>query len=567
MIYSIIIFNNRIELILKPKIYKYISPSPKNKMMQYLLYIKRQKADVFSRDIRMWLVKTLIPLLIAISSVRPENETDLYYITNYLSNFGYINNVDELSVLNESSLSSYLTIFQEYFGLPNDGKLNNETLNLIKKPRCGNKDLGEFRATSRWNKRILSWDFMSPIKNIIELTTEAFHIWEKHSALKFYRDQQKPDILISFRWSHHRCIKNSSSFCDKNFDGRGGVLGHAFYPLPHRAHVEIHLDFEEKWYYNNDSNLAGDEISLLSVLTHEIGHALGLGHSSDNTSIMFPFYILNNGQNIDLGKDDVHGIQRLYGLPPSLPPPSPVPSVTPTTKATTSSTTVKPPLHKKTEIDSQFDICKVNGSHLFLVINNHLYILQNKLFWMFNIREKSYGKSQNITKWLKFLPPNFANISAMYQRPSGEVVIFVDNNIYMFDIKSLRLVNNFPVSTTSIGFDSTTKINGAVNTYTGRTFIFYNDEYYIELDECSFSVKKHGYTYDDFPGVPKNIDSVFRFIDGFLYFFKDGYVYKYNEFKNVVEQTEKYDLNLFGINCVSNRLIYKLVELLKSFTK
>ena len=100
----------------------------------------------------MWLVKTLIPLLITISSVRPEKVTDLHYIANYLSNFGYINNVDELSVLNESSLSSYLTIFQEYYDLPNDGKLSNETLNLIKKPRCGNKDLGEFHAISRWNK-------------------------------------------------------------------------------------------------------------------------------------------------------------------------------------------------------------------------------------------------------------------------------------------------------------------------------------------------------------------------------------------------------------------------------
>ena len=49
------------------------------------------------------------------------------------------------------------------------------------------------------------------------------------------------------------------------------MLGHAFYPLPHRAQVEIHLDFEQKWYHKNDSNLASDEVSLLSVLTHEIG--------------------------------------------------------------------------------------------------------------------------------------------------------------------------------------------------------------------------------------------------------------------------------------------------------
>lgn len=49
-------------------------------------------------------------------------------------------------------------------------------------------------------------------------------------------------------------------------------------------------------------------------------------------------------------------------------------------------------------------------------------------------------------------------------------------------------------------------MNGALNTYSGRTFIFYNDEYYGEMNECYFTIKKYGYTKDYFTGLPGGID-------------------------------------------------------------
>ena len=47
------------------------------------------------------------------------------------------------------------------------------------------------------------------------------------------------------------------------------------------------------------------------VATHEIGHALGLGHSNVPGSVMRPFYDENVAQ-LRLGTDDILAIRELY---------------------------------------------------------------------------------------------------------------------------------------------------------------------------------------------------------------------------------------------------------------
>lgn len=54
-------------------------------------------------------------------------------------------------------------------------------------------------------------------------------------------------------------------------------------------------------------------INFLYAVTHELGHSLGLGHSSDPNAVMYPTYEDKDSKDFKLSQDDIKGIQKLYG--------------------------------------------------------------------------------------------------------------------------------------------------------------------------------------------------------------------------------------------------------------
>jgi predicted Zn-dependent protease len=59
-------------------------------------------------------------------------------------------------------------------------------------------------------------------------------------------------------------------------------------------------------------NINGLDYDLYTVALHEIGHALGLDHSTSASAIMYPIY---QGVEYGLSADDIDGIQSVYGAP------------------------------------------------------------------------------------------------------------------------------------------------------------------------------------------------------------------------------------------------------------
>jgi len=107
------------------------------------------------------------------------------------------------------------------------------------------------------------------------------------------------------------------------FDGPGGVLAHTFYPVnpnPEPIAGDMHLDDSENWHI-------GTNVDLFSVTLHELGHALGLGHSDNPNDVMYPYYKMVSG----LAAGDVAAVQTLYAAQTSVGTPAPTPTPIPPT--------------------------------------------------------------------------------------------------------------------------------------------------------------------------------------------------------------------------------------------
>ncbi|MCI0651717.1 MAG: matrixin family metalloprotease [Planctomycetes bacterium] len=91
----------------------------------------------------------------------------------------------------------------------------------------------------------------------------------------------------------------------------GGVLATCFYVgdiFDNMTGFDIVFWGDYSW--NGVGDAEGAEYDIGAVATHELGHGLGLGHSSDFDATMYAFYIGIEGRT--LADDDIDGVQALY---------------------------------------------------------------------------------------------------------------------------------------------------------------------------------------------------------------------------------------------------------------
>lgn len=129
---------------------------------------------------------------------------------------------------------------------------------------------------------------------------QAFGLWGAQTPLKFSEaaSASSADIVIEWAVGDHGD--------GDPFDGPGDVLVHASFPNPYdKSQVFLHFDDDEHWV-NSDTQ----DVDLMTVAAHEIGHTLGLSHSGDPNALMYAAYSIPHRF---LTEDDVSGAQSIYG--------------------------------------------------------------------------------------------------------------------------------------------------------------------------------------------------------------------------------------------------------------
>ena len=174
--------------------------------------------------------------------------------------------------------------------------------------------ISDYRAISKWDAPDITYFFENGTDRLEgdlerDLIRRAFALWADQTLLTFTEVSNPAEAAILVAWA----IRDHGD--GDPFDGPGDVLAHASFPDPYKdERVILHFDDEERWVDSETQN-----VDLLTVAAHEIGHTLGLAHSSDPNALMYPSY---SGPYRTLGADDIEGIQALYGVdspPPSAP--------------------------------------------------------------------------------------------------------------------------------------------------------------------------------------------------------------------------------------------------------
>ncbi|XP_024882484.1 matrix metalloproteinase-2-like [Temnothorax curvispinosus] len=208
------------------------------------------------------------------------------------------------------------------------------------------------------------------------------------------------------------------------------------------------------------------------------------------------------------------------------------------------------------------DLCSLDRVNGILILENRMYILYKRYVWSIDLDGRTYNGPLVLLHHMSFFHDNYTRVTAAYQSPSGDLVVFVDNLVYLVQYPEFSLRPGWPKTLQELGFPEKTIINEAVNTHKRHSFMVFNGNSVGEIDECDKDKRVAKFTPLEatFPGIPTGVTSIFRYVDGNLYFTTRMQFYKFNEFTRTVSSAGKFDLWMLNIVCPE--LLQQLHDLL-----
>ncbi|XP_033970653.1 matrix metalloproteinase-20 [Trematomus bernacchii] len=454
------------------------------------------------------------------SSPSAEPQVDLKLATEYLEH--YYNLQEEPMGRTKRSrpfFTSKVKDMQIFFGLNATGVLDSDTLEIMRSPRCGVPDVEEYSHLqgTRWNKNILTYRIGRYTRDLHRNTVDslvesAFSVWARASSLTFVRSHTRnADIMVEFVTYEH------GDFYP--FDGPRGTLAHAFGPGP-GVGGDTHFDDAEYW-------TAGETgINLLVVAAHEFGHALGLKHSRNPESLMYPTYRSSSSANL-LSIEDVVNINALYSPVRGNPNYFSRLGWSSQNNPWLSGSLLPQLMQNKCASDTTFDAVSTVGDATFFFRDRYL--------WIKHIEQDDI-KEGLITN---FMPKIETSIDAAFWVPRRSAAYLIHESMF-WTVKG-SLVRGKPRALSHFGFPAWVQdVDAAVHIpKTGRTLFFMQDIYWSYNENrrvMDFGYPK--YISEDFPGVNTTINAAV-YKEGFVYFFDGPQVYKYDYTQKQVVGVEK----------------------------
>lgn len=423
-------------------------------------------------------MKGLLPLLLnfmALSSAFPSDRKDTNDRLDQLAQ-AYLNQFYSLEIegshhvqsKNRSLLDSKLQEMQAFFGLTVTGELDSDSLEIMKVPRCGVPDVGQYGYTlPGWRKQNLTYRIMNYTPDMTradvdEAIQKALEVWSKVTPLMFTKiSKGVADIMIAFRTG-------------------GG---------------DAHFDEDENWTAKD-----GEGFNLFLVAAHEFGHSLGLSHSNDQTALMFPNYVSLDPSKYPLSQDDIDGIQSIYGSPPKTP-------IKPK-GATEPHACTDPGLAMDAITTFRREVMFFKGRHLWRTYSD--------------IADVEF---ESIASFWPSLP---ADLQAAYESPRDQILVFKDENFWV--IRGYAVLPDYPKSIHTLGFPRRVKkIDAAVCDHDTRKTFFFVGIWCWRYDEMAQAMDR-GFPQrivKHFPGIGIRVDAVFQH-KGFFYLFRGSRQFEYD---------------------------------------